>query len=132
MSSAKHTPGEWKSEVIGTNSGQWIRIYVDDERYEDGHELFESSTVQTRTLKPGWKDTEDADEIRANVALVKAAPRTLAALKVAEPLLMKLCSVAMNPAIAEYLPFGLLDEVKDWLANSSAQAAIQKAEAVNA
>jgi hypothetical protein len=59
-----------------------------------------------------------------------AAPDMLAALKAADPLLMKLCAVAMNEKVADYLPFALLDEVKGWLAHSATQKAIRKAESL--
>lgn len=91
--STPHTPGKWKSELLGTNSGQWFSIYVEDDRYQDGRrELFESATVQINvarrnSLKPRWKDTEEADEIRANVSLALAAPKMLNALKAVQALL---------------------------------------------
>jgi hypothetical protein len=65
---------------------------------------------------------------KANADLIAAAPDMLAALKVDEPLLMKLATVAMNEKVAEFLPFGLLDEVKEWIKSSNGQAAITKAE----
>lgn len=87
----EYTQGEWKLEHVNTGSGKWIRIFVDDENYEDGKELFESGTVQINTarntLKRRWKDTKEASEIRANAALVIAAPKMLRALKAVQALL---------------------------------------------
>ena len=80
-----HTQGEWKSEIEGTNTGQWLVIYVDDPNVDgEKRELFSSETVRTavgkrNTLKPTFRDCINADEIRANVALAKAAPDMLAA-----------------------------------------------------
>jgi len=74
----------------------------------------------------------DSEETSAQRDLIVRAVNSyadmLSALKAAEPLLKKLCSVALNSAISEHMPFGLVDEVKEWLKTSTAEAAIRKAE----
>lgn len=71
----------------------------------------------------------DAREAASNHSLLSAAaPELKAELAVTDPLCQQLATVAMHPEVERYLPFGLLDEVKAWLANSRGQAVIKKAE----
>jgi len=60
--------------------------------------------------------------------LIAAAPELLEALKAAEPLLMTLCSVALKAEISGHLPFGLKEQVEEWLRGNIGGKAISKAE----
>jgi hypothetical protein len=66
-----------------------------------------------------------ADEVER---LTRERDDLLAALKRTERLCQQLCMVAMNSRVHDHLPFGVLDDVKDWLSRSDAYAAIAKAE----
>jgi hypothetical protein len=52
----------------------------------------------------------------------------VAALKDTERLCQALCTVAMHPKVDDYMPYGLLDDVKAHLASSAVSDAIAKAE----
>lgn len=68
---------------------------------------------------------EDRDEIES---LRKINGQMLSALKADSALLMKLAPLVFKAEIAEHLPFGLKEEVEEWLKQSQSQAAISKAE----
>lgn len=112
-----------QSSAVEPTAGEWLTDATD-------HNPGSSVYTQCEGFRCVIATIHDADtpEGEANARLIIASRDMLAALKVDEPLLMKLATVAMNEKVAEFLPFGLLDEVKEWIKQSNGQAAIAKAE----
>lgn len=103
--STKHTPGEWK--CLHDSDGDFA--------------IFGGDKLLAVT-------TSDTPEDEANAKFFAASKEMLSALKADNALLMKLAPLVFKAEIAEHLPFGLKEEVENWLKQSAAQAAISKAE----
>lgn len=83
MDEQLHTPGPWKIEIDGTNSGRWPHIRTTGPYFDDGSERTIAELECIRVVSKGrrWQKTPDADEIEANASLIAAAPELLAACK---------------------------------------------------
>ncbi len=108
-----HTPGPWEAVLLGPEQarvefGGFKGVVVELDRSRDGSEAFRN-------------------RCHADASLIAAAPELLDELQETGSLCAALAIAAMHPALADYLPFGLLDRVKGWLVNSQNEAVIRKA-----
>lgn len=109
----KHTPGPWKYD------GMWSLVMAGK---------YEIAAIHAARFAEDTKKRKRLDESQANARLIAAAPDLLEACKQSERLITQIATVANNPDTFKYWPGGLREEVMDWLQNSPAWAAIQKAE----
>ena len=117
---AKSTPGPWEfCPATGKHGCETDDITAPLE----GHAMF---TRQVICRMDGYD--RSIGEIEANARLIATAPELLAELKTCERLLMKLSSVAFDEKVQDFMPCGLIREVRVWVRGSKAQITIQKAE----
>lgn len=119
MPDTKHTPGPYTLEElaevkVGPNLRSVYQII--------GHHRAVAAVV----LADQWYSQSG----EANAHLFTAAPELRAELETAEPLLMLLCTVALDKKVADFLPGGdeLVERVKTWIRTNRAQQVLAKAE----
>lgn len=71
-----HTKGKWLVRQVGTNSGEWMEVYVDGPYFDDGSEFVvcELPAVKSKPTGKRWKATLDSEIHIANGKLITCAP----------------------------------------------------------
>ena len=121
----KHTPGEWYLCDDGTIRS---RSFGGDQMADYRGSIICDMKAGLGHGLEGTAREHAKPETLANARLIIAAPELLEALKIAEPLLTTLCSVALKAEVTDHLPFGLKDQVEEWLRGNIDGKAISKAE----
>ena len=116
---ARHTPGPWDADV-----GNWGK--------SDYYALVRTGAYRGDSVDGLVIDCEmsgeNKEQDQANAHLIAAAPEMKAELQITDPLCLALATVAMRAEVKPYLPYGLLEQVREWLATSRGQAVLAKSE----
>lgn len=117
MSETKFTPGPWIIRTEGSSYGRWPVIHTPGPYYEDGGEFEVAELGCTAQAAGGgkWESTSDSEVITANALLIAAAPELYAEHYEDDQLLMQMATVILNEKIADYVPCGMVEKVRDRL-----------------